>query len=319
MSEPDIVVLRQKIHGMSATEYADILRDRLPDYTVFEAETPKEEQEYINEAPIVTGFSIDPENITPDTNLKWFACVFAGTGHLDREALTEKGVTITNASGVHGPNIAEQVIGYMLMFARRLHKGFYQQEDQEWRSYPTTELKGSTATIIGLGAIGTAVVDRLHAFDIETIGVRYTPSKGGPTDTVLGFDDDLHDAFANSEYVILASPLTETTRGMIDSEVFRTLPSDAVVINVGRGPLIQTDDLVSAIQRNSIKGAALDVTDPEPLPQDHQLWNFKNVIITPHNAGHTPHYWDRMADILEENISKIETTGTYDELRNQVN
>jgi phosphoglycerate dehydrogenase-like enzyme len=154
---------------------------------------------------------------------------------------------------------------------------------------------------------------------VDTVGVRYTPGKGGPTDEVIGVDDDaLEGALARSDYLFLACPLSETTRGLVDDDAFVTLPPEAIVVNVARGAVIDTDALVEAIQSNRIRGAALDVTDPEPLPGDHPLWSFENVLITPHNAGHTPKYYDRLADILARNLERVRETGAYDGLENQV-
>jgi len=130
---------------------------------------------------------------------------------------------------------------------------------------------GSTVAVVGLGAIGSAIVDRLEPFDVDTVGVRYSPEKGGPTDEVYGFDA-FHDAIADAEYVVLACPLTETTRGLVDAEALRTMRADAILINIARGPIVDTDALVSELRNNRIRGAALDVTDPEPLPEDHPLW-----------------------------------------------
>ncbi|MFW5896267.1 MAG: D-2-hydroxyacid dehydrogenase [archaeon] len=315
----DVAVLRQKIHGQDAMDYADILRERLPDYDVEVATTPQEERELLREAPIAAGLQIDPDHLEVAQNLELFACAFAGTDHLPMEALERHGVSVTNASGVHGPNIAEWVLGAILSFTRKFHRAWRQKERREWRSYPARELQGSTVTIVGLGAIGETVADRLEPFGVETIGIRHSPEKGGPTDEVSSYgESDVHDAFSRSEYVVLAAPLTDLTEGLVDAEAFRSLPADSVLVNVGRGAIVDTDDLVNAIQSNAIRGAALDVTDPEPLPEDHELWGFDNVLITPHNAGHTPQYFDRLADILVQNIDRIEATGSYDDLENQV-
>jgi phosphoglycerate dehydrogenase-like enzyme len=318
MSEtnPDIVVLRQKIHGLGAEAYVEALRDRLPSYRIEWARTPAAERSLLAKTPVATGFALEPADLTDQ--LEYFACVFAGTDHLPTEALASHDVTITNASGIHRPNIGEQVLGYLLTFARNLHEGWRRARQREWRSYQTRELKGSTVTVVGLGELGHGIVDRLEPFDVETIGIRHTPSAGGPTDEVYGYDDDIHAAFARSEYVVIAAPLTDLTRGLIDAEVFRTMPPDAVLVNVGRGPIVDTEALVTALQGNAIRGAALDVTDPEPLPSDHELWGFENVLITPHNAGHTPAYWERMADIVAENVKQAAETGRYEDLRNQV-
>ncbi|WP_224449260.1 D-2-hydroxyacid dehydrogenase [Haloprofundus salilacus] len=316
MTDPDIVVLRQKIHGLSAEAYAETLRERLPDREVALAKTPAEEREYLRTARVATGFSLDAEALDAAPNLELFACVFAGTGHLDLDAFAERGVAVTNASGVHGPNIAEHVLGAILSFARGFDTAWRRKERTEWRSYQATEVRGSRVAVVGLGSIGQAIVDRLEPFGVETAGVRYSPEKGGPTDEVYGFDE-VHQALADSDYVVVAAPLTETTEGLIGESELRTMQPHSVLVNVGRGPIVDTDALVDALQKNGLRGAALDVTDPEPLPQGHPLWTFDNVLITPHNSGHTPKYWERRADIIAQNLDTVEETGEFEELENQ--
>ncbi|WP_222914857.1 D-2-hydroxyacid dehydrogenase [Natrinema sp. SYSU A 869] len=316
---PDVLVLRSDTHGLPAREYANLLDAQLPDHDVRLARTPAEERDLIEHATVVTGVDIDESLLEHAANLRLFAGVAAGYNHLPLDTLREMDVAVTNASGIHAPNIAEQVLGYVLTFSRQLRTGLRQQRRREWRHYQGDELMGSTVTVVGLGAIGTAVVERLSGFDVETIGIRYTPEKGGPTDEVVGFDrEDVHDALARTEYLIIAAPLTETTRELLSSDEFETLPPNATVINVGRGKIIDTDALVTAIQTNQIDGAALDVTDPEPLPADHPLWRFENVIITPHNAGHSPKHWDRLADIVADNVTKLSETGDTGSLTNLV-
>ncbi|MDL0127682.1 D-2-hydroxyacid dehydrogenase [Halobacterium salinarum] len=312
----DVVVLRTGTHGLAVDEYADALRDRLPTRDVAVARTPAAERDLVADASVVTGAAIDRDLLDAARNLDVFACAYAGYDHLPMDRLRERGVAVTNAAGIHAPSIAEQVLGSVLTFARNLHEGWRRQQRREYRHYQAHELGGSTVTVVGLGAIGHAVVDRLQGFDVDTIGVRYTPSKGGPTDEVIGFDDAaVHDALARTDYLVLATPLTDTTRGLIDAAAFDTLPPESVLVNVARGGVVDTDALVTAIRRQSIRGAALDVTNPEPLPEDHPLWNFENVLLTPHNAGHTPDYWPRLADIVAENLSRLDAG---DSLENRV-
>jgi Phosphoglycerate dehydrogenase and related dehydrogenases len=121
---------------------------------------------------------------------------------------------------------------------------------------------------------------------------------------VYGYDE-LHAALADADHLVCACPLTDETRGLIDREAFATLPSHASLVNVARGPVVETDALVDALRRNRIGGAFLDVTDPEPLPPDHPLWRFEDVRITPHNAGHSPAYYERTAEILAENVDRL--------------
>jgi phosphoglycerate dehydrogenase-like enzyme len=311
----EVVVLGQKFHGLAPESYADTLRERLPDHHVRLARTPDRERALLERADVVTGSDIDESLVDCAEDLSLFACAYAGYGHLPLDALRKGGVAVTSASGVHGPNVAEQAIGFMLTFARRLDEGWRRAQRSEWRSYPTFDLAGSTVTIVGLGAIGEAIAARLGGFDLDTIGIRHSPDRGGPTDKVLGYDG-VHEAFARSEYVVLCCPLTNQTRGLVGETELETMPPEAVVVNVARGEVVQTDALVSMLRRNHVRGAALDVTDPEPLPEDHPLWTFENVHITPHNAGFTPDYHDRLADIVAENVEKV--AAGDDDLRNLV-
>jgi phosphoglycerate dehydrogenase-like enzyme len=315
----DVLVLREDMHGTPMGVYANALRERLPEYEIAHARTPQEERELVRETPIATGVRFEERLLDHAEALQLFASAAAGTDHLPLESLAERDVAVTNASGVHGPNMAEYALGAILHFVRGFGEAQRRKDRHEWRHFQARELKGSTVTVVGLGAIGQAIVDRLNSFDVETIGVRYSPEKGGPTEEVCGFgEEDLHDALARTEYLVLACPLTDTTEGLLGEEEFVTLPPEAIVVNVGRGPLIDTDALVAALQRNQIDGAALDVTDPEPLPQEHVLWRMDNVLLTPHNAGHTPEYYHRLADIVAGNVEQVAETGSYEDLDNQV-
>ena len=313
-----ILVRKTTAHGLPSSECAEQLRERLDEWDVVTPETKAEEREHLPTAAIVVGGNLTPDELATAENLRLFACSSAGAGHLDLDAFREHGVAVTNASGVHGPNIAEHVLGWLLVFTRRLDEGIRRQQRREWRHFQAAgELQGSRICVVGLGAIGQTLLERLSGFALETVGVRYTPEKGGPTDEVYGYED-IEAALVGVDYLVLACPLSDATRGLVGAAELEQLPPDAVLVNVGRGGLVETDALVTALRRNRIRGAALDVTDPEPLPEDHPLWGFENVLITPHNAGHTPHYWERVAEILVENIETVERSGEYDELENQV-
>jgi len=315
--QPDVVVLREGTEGLSTRAYADELAAALPEYTVAHAPTPTAERELIRQAPVVTGNDIDRDLLAHAEAIDLFACTFAGTDHVPLDALTDRGVTVTNASGIHAPGIAEQVLGYVLTFARRLHVSWERGRRGVWQHVQSTELKGSTVTVVGLGAVGTAVVDRLAGFDVHTVGVRHSPAKGGPTDEVFGYDG-IHEAFARTDYVVLACPLTDLTRGLLDADTLATLPPSAVVVNVARGRVVDTDALVGALRTGGIRGAALDVTDPEPLPGDHPLWGLDNALVTPHTGGHTPEHWPRLAAILADNVRALLDGESDAELRNVV-
>ena len=315
-THPDIVVLREGTEGLSMGSYAETLRERLPDHEVAHARTPAEERDLVANARVVTGITVDEDRIPAADRLELFACTFAGTDHVPVDALVEHGVAVTNAGGIHAPGIAEATVGNMLVFARRLHAGWRRKSNAEWRHFQSFEFADSTVAVIGLGSIGQHVVERLRGFDVETIGVRYTPSKGGPTDEVVGFEPDaVHDALARSDYVVLACPLTDRTRELIGGDELATLPPHAVLVNAARGGIVDTDALVSALRTGGIRGAALDVTDPEPLPADHPLWDLENCLITPHTGGHTPKHWDRLAAVVADNVAALDAGA---DLRNLV-
>ena len=313
---PDVVVLREGVHGLPIEAYADAIRDRLPDREVALASTPAEERDLVPQAPVVTGLHLSESVLAAAPDLRLFACLYAGYDHLPMAAFRAQDVAVTTASGVHGPNMAEHVLGAIVAFSRGFPTAWRQQERHEWRQIQVGELKDSTVTVVGLGAIGTAVVEALGGFDVQTIGVRRSPEQGGPTDEVLG-PENLHDALSRTDYLVLACPLTEETEGLIGAAEFATLPPEAVLVNVARGPVVDTEALVAAIRGTAIRGAQLDVTDPEPLPADHPLWDLENVFVTPHSAGYSPEYYTRRADILAENVRDA-ADGDFADLRNQV-
>jgi len=314
---PDIVVRRHSVHGMPADQYAETLRERLPDHDIALAETPATERALVTDATVITGSAISSELLERADSLRCFASTYAGYEHLPLEMLAAEGVALTTASGVHGPNIAEYVIGAWLSFARGFLTARRQQDNNAWQAFQAADFAGNRVCVVGMGAIGSAIIDRLDGFGVETVGVRHTPEKGGPVEAVYGYDE-IHEAVAGARYVALACPLTEETRELIDKSVLETMHPESVLVNIARGPVVDTDALVDSLQRNEIAGATLDVTDPEPLPGDHPLWEFENVLITPHNAGHTPSYYERLADIVTENVRQAEETGEWRGLQNQV-
>lgn len=315
---PDILVLRRGGPGLDAETFFDDLCERLPERDIVLARTPMDEHELIEQTTIVTGNGITEDLVTNGKNLKLYAHAGSGTDSLPMETFAEKGVAVTTASGLM-PQVAEQAVGYLLFFARRFHDGWERKRNHEWRRFQPYSFNGSTVTVVGLGSIGQQLVKRLSGFDVDTIGVRYTPEKGGPTDEVIGYDPrKFHEALARTNYLALTCPLSETTRTLIGDAELASLPTDAVVVNVARGEVLDTDALTGALRNNELRGAALDVTDPEPLPADHPLWQFGNCFITPHTAGNVPEHWATIAELLKRNLTKIERTGEYTGLENQV-
>jgi len=319
MSDDEVVlVLRSGGPGLPASELHEEIETRVDDRRVRLARTPVEEHNLIESATVVTGYGLEASLLDYAERLELYAHVGIGTDGLPMDLLEEKEVAVTNASGLM-PQIAEQVVGYLLYFVRRFDEARRRMDEHAWQRFQPTSLRGSTVTIVGLGSIGHQLVDRLAEFEVETVGVRYSPEKDGPTGEVIGYDEDaIHDALSRTDYLVLACPLTEETRGLIGEAELATLPTSAVLANVARGEVVDTDALTAALRNNTLGGAALDVTDPEPLPEDHPLWAFDDVLITPHTAGNTREYWTIFAEHLAENLRQAEEKGSFEGLNNQV-
>ena len=312
---PTVAVLREGTEGLDSRDYAAALRDEGLD--AVHAPTPAAERRLVGEAPVVTGVRVDEGLVDQFDGVRLFAAASSGTGHLPVAAMTDRGVVVTNAAGIHAPGIAEQVCAHLLTFARRLHRAPRRQERREWRHWQAGELGGSTVTVVGQGAVGTATVERLDAFGVERLAVRHSPEKGGPADEVVGYDA-VHDALARTDYLVLACPLTDETRELVDAAALATLPPEAVVVNVARGGVVDQRALAEALGEEAVRGAALDVTDPEPLPPESPLWRLESCLITPHVGGSTPRHWDRLAAIVAGNVDHLASGGDPAALRNLV-
>jgi phosphoglycerate dehydrogenase-like enzyme len=190
-------------------------------------------------------------------------------------------VAVHNARGVYDAPLAEWVVGAILAMERGLIQSRDAQARHEWDAIEPPELLGRRVVILGRGAIGTAIADRLRPFGVDVVGVGRTARDG-----VRGLAD-LDDLLAEAQILVNMLPLTSETTGLLEARRLGLLPDGALVVNAGRGRTIQTDALVAELRAGRLR-AALDVTDPEPLPPDHPLWDLPNVLITPHMAGDSP-------------------------------
>jgi phosphoglycerate dehydrogenase-like enzyme len=207
-------------------------------------------------------------------------------------------VTVCNARGVYDAPLAEWVVGAILAMQRGLVQARDAQAKREWNVIEPPELLGRRVVILGLGSIGTAIADRLRPFGVEVIGVARTARDG-----VLGFSD-LDDVLRGAEILVNILPLTGETTGLLDARRLAVLPDGALLVNAGRGRTIQTAALVEELRSGRIR-AALDVTDPEPLPGDHPLWGLPNVLISPHIAGDSPGSTIRAYELAGDQVRRF--------------
>ncbi|WP_411967369.1 D-2-hydroxyacid dehydrogenase [Haloferax sp. YSSS75] len=237
----------------------------------------------------------------------WVHGVRSGYDEFPVGVYDEAGTVFTNSTGIHGTTIGETVAGYMLSFARRLHTYRDVQFDHEWRrpSYDESfTLQNERLCVVGLGTLGRGIADRAAALGMDVVGVRRS---GDPVEnvSVVYTPDQLHTAIEDARFVALATPLTRETEGMFAAPEFETMREDAYLINVSRGEVADESDLVSALRDGAIAGAALDVFTKEPLPEDSPLWDFDEVLLTPHVSPATGKYHEDIAGLVSENVSNV--------------
>ncbi len=207
-------------------------------------------------------------------------------------------VVVCNARGVYDTPLAEWVAGAILAMERGLMQSRDAQARHAWESIEPPELAGRRVVILGLGSIGAAIADRLRAFGVEITGVGRTAREG-----VRGLAE-LEDVLPGAEILVNILPLTAETNGLLDAPRLALLPDGALIVNAGRGPTIDTGALVQELRAGRLR-AALDVTDPEPLPPDHALWELPNVLITPHMAGDSPASRIRSFELAGDQIRRF--------------
>ncbi|WP_121822785.1 D-2-hydroxyacid dehydrogenase [Halostella salina] len=247
----------------------------------------------------------------------WVHSVQAGYDRFPLEAFEARGVALTNSSGVHYDSVGETVAGYVLAFARRLHDAVDAQGRQEWDRPEWHEpftVAGESICVVGLGALGRGIADRADGLGMDVTGVKRTPEDVPGVREVYP-SDEYRTAIADAKFVALAVPLTDETEGMIGAAELDAMREDAYLLNVARGDVVDQSALVDALQSGDIAGAALDVFEAEPLPEDSPLWGMDEVIITPHMAGSTRDYHRNVAELVRTNVERI---ASDEEFRNRV-
>lgn len=249
----------------------------------------------------------DPESLLRwGDRVRWVQASSAGIGgFVEKFELHRSPAVFTTAAGVHARPLAEFVLFGMLAFANNYPRARRQQREGRWDRFVGGEIEGATLAIVGLGSIGREVA-RLA----KVAGMRVLGSKRGVEGlepNALGVDAlypmlRLHDMLAEADYVCLVAPLTPETNGLMDRSAFAAMKDGSVLINVGRGPLVQEDALMWALEEGPIAGAVLDVTPVEPLPEAHPLWERDDVIIFPHSASTSVRENERLTDLFCENL-----------------
>jgi len=241
------------------------------------------------------------QKILPEMKkLKWIHFLSAGVDTLWDWGLEKKGYIFSKSSGVHAQPISDHVMAMALYFSRELGMFERQKRKKEWQGHPLGELQGMTMGILGMGAIGRACARKARALGMRVVGTASRPREMEGVEYVGGAEA-VEKVLRESDYLVVALPLTKKTEGLLGQKELEKMKKNAVIINIARGEIINEPDLIKCLQEEKIKGAGLDVFAEEPLPENSSLWEMGNVLITPHNAGSTPYYMERALEIFLEN------------------
>ncbi|HEY6644762.1 D-2-hydroxyacid dehydrogenase [Povalibacter sp.] len=271
--------------GGSVTQMIDELRRDYPDIEFIAA---KPDQAAVQAKDADAAFGVcSAEVLEAGKSILWIHLVSAGVENcVSVPGVRERDILLTNMQRIGGPVIAEHVMAMTLAFTRGLDLYIPQQAKREWRRVTPPGrmevIKGKTMLVVGLGGIGSEVAKRAHGMEMKVIATRASGRTGPDFVSYVGLPEELPKLAADADFVVNTAPLTPQTKGIFNAAFFSRMKPGAYFINIGRGGSVDTDALVAALKNQQIAGAGLDVTDPEPLPPDHPLWQAPNVIITPH-------------------------------------
>ena len=287
------------------------IRHQFPELEVVIARDPETVQKEIEDCEILVSWSLQPEQFACCRKLKWIHCPAAGVTQLLVPGIAESPVTVTNSRTVHAIPVAEHTIALLFALSRRLLVSFRHQAERRWEQaegweaeHILTEINGKTLGLVGLGSIGREVAARAKALGMRVVALKRDPTRGAELADRVYSPPQLHALLAETDFLVLAAPDTPENIGLMDEAAFQAMKPTAYFINIARGILVNTDALMRALESGKIAGAALDVTDPEPLPPEHPLWKLPNVLITAHLGSATERYWRRLTDLLAENLRR---------------
>jgi phosphoglycerate dehydrogenase-like enzyme len=283
------------------------MREAFPEIEFRFCPTADEFVRHAAHADIVFSKSFPPEALGRAGRLRWVQAGTAGVERLLALGLAERGILLTNAVGAHGVPMAEMILAMMLAFATGLHTLLWAQRlhrrARERVIGEKFELQGQTLCVLGLGDIGGTLARKAKALGMRVLGVRRSrePFSGLDGQTT---PDQLLQVLGQADHVALCLPLTQETRHIVGERELRAMKASAYIYNVGRGPSIEPCALIRALAEGWIAGAGLDVTDPEPLPDDSLLWDMPNVLLGQHSSGSSPLNADRITSIFLENLGR---------------
>ncbi|MGW5876668.1 D-2-hydroxyacid dehydrogenase [Nocardiopsis terrae] len=247
-------------------------------------------------------------------SLRWVHAATTGVDNLMFPGLVESGVVVTNSRGVFDEHIAEYVLGQVVSFAKDFHRSWDYQRERQWKHRETERVAGARALVVGTGPIGRAIARKLRAVGMDVRGSGSHARDGDPdfghvAESSLAERADnggrtLRGELPEADYVVIAAPLTQATQGLVDQSFLDLMKPTARLVNVARGPIVVQSDLVNALDRGSIAGAALDVFEREPLKAISPLWGLPGSVVSPHMSGDVVGWRDDLVELFLDNLAR---------------
>lgn len=284
----------------------DKLEQMLPEAEYIYTTITEVTTEQIQQAEIILG-NVPEGMIQESPTLAWLHLNSAGYDPYVKEGILAPHTILTNSSGAYGKAVSEHMFAMLLALQKKLHLYRDNQEKHLWSDEgEISSITDSTILILGAGDIGKHFAMQAHALGSYVIGVKRTPGECPSYMNELHVMDELKDLLPKADAVVSFLPSTDETRGLFNKELFQIMKPGSFFLNGGRGNLVCTEDLCDALESHHLAGAALDVTDPEPLPEGHRLWDIPNALITPHISGyyHLPETLRNVVDICLENVRR---------------
>lgn len=258
------------------------------------------------DAAIVYPNFLNKDNLSVLPKLKWAQSLMVGYNVVDQATMKAKNIIFTNAKDVYAITIAEDIITKILVLNRNVKKYVHQMDEGIWKPHRfEPEIYGSTVGFLGSGSLANAAASRLKSFGARLITYRKSDLPNPVFDETYTGETGLKRVLEQSDYVVITLPLNENTHQLINAEKLSWMKKEALLINVGRGEVVDQNALIQALQQGNLRGAGLDVMVPEPLPKESPLWYMDNVYITPHNAPSSPFMMSRLYDLVEDNIGRF--------------
>ena len=295
-----------------------IIQEKAGSFKVVYSENTTVSLEQIQSAIVIFG-NPPPKMLKDAKSLEWLHLHSAGLGVYADEGILPEGVVLTNSTGAYGLAISEYMIGVLLEIYKKLNLYRDNQAEGNWTHLGHVKsIYNSTVLILGTGDIGGEFAKRMKLLGAYTIGIKKTDKNKPYYLDELYTMDKLEELLPRADVIALCLPETKHTFKIINKNTIELMKTDAVIINVGRGSVIDTDALSEALENKRILGAAVDVTDPEPLPKDHRLWKLKNAVITPHISGgfFLPETQDRVVRIFANNLEAFLNGGILVNVQN---